>query len=110
MVGTPCRPVHFSSLTARNTSPGLNVSEAYTAVAPCVKTARFPNTRPKQWKRGGGIQILSEGVRDMLSPMNKPLLMMLLSLVREGKKGDGKEGKHTGVLALRLWGSLLCRM
>jgi hypothetical protein len=45
-----------------------------------VKTARFPRTRPKQWNKGGGMQILSLSVNAILSPMNRPLFMMLLGL------------------------------
>lgn len=34
--------------------------------------------RPKQWKRGGGQQSVSEGVRDMRSPMKRELFTRLL--------------------------------
>jgi len=44
-VGTPCKAVHFSAITASTIDGGSNTSEGYTMQAPCDHAARFPRTR-----------------------------------------------------------------
>ncbi len=77
IVGTPCRPVHFSACTVSSTVSRSKPSFGYTMAEPCVRHARLPSTMPKQWYSGTGMQSLSAGDSFMHSPMKKPLLRML---------------------------------
>ena len=43
--------------------------------------ASRPRTRPKQWKRGGGQQRISEGVKSMRSPIARELFIRLLRML-----------------------------
>jgi hypothetical protein len=49
MVGTPCRAVQRSSLTAAIVAPGSNASPGNTMLAPVDTQASTPSTMPKQW-------------------------------------------------------------
>lgn len=53
-------------------------SEGNIIELPCVKDARNPRTKPKQWNRGGGQQIMSDGVRCIASPTKRALFRRLL--------------------------------
>ena len=49
IVGTPYRPVHRSSATARSVTSGSKPGAGITIVAPWVVQPRLPITIPKQW-------------------------------------------------------------
>ena len=49
IVGTPYRPVHFSSATHRRVVAGSKPGAGITIVAPWVVQPRLPMTIPKQW-------------------------------------------------------------
>ena len=80
MVGTPCRAVHFSWMRVGRINCGLNVSPGQTTLAPWVKQASTPKTRPKQWNKGGAQQRISFDVKFMRSPMNRELFTRLLEM------------------------------
>lgn len=80
MAGTPWRAVQSSSDKAAKTAGPENVGLGKIILAPCVKHARRPNTSPKQWKRGGGQQRISDEVNDMRLPMDRALLIRLLNV------------------------------
>lgn len=81
IAGTPWSAVQFSVERAERTAGAEKVGEGSTMDEPCVTHARRPRTRPKQWKRGGGQQRMSVGVKDMRSPIERALLMRLLEPV-----------------------------
>jgi hypothetical protein len=80
---------------------GSNDSAGYTILPPWVSVARRPRVRPKQWKRGGGQQRVSSGVRFIRSPMKEELFIRLLRnvslLERTCKVLNPKGDKLTGV-------------
>lgn len=78
IAGTPWSAVQFSVEMACMQAMGSKASAGKTMVEPWVRTARTPRVRPKQWKRGGGQQRVSEGLSCMRSPMKRELLMRLL--------------------------------
>jgi hypothetical protein len=57
-------------------------SDGKTIELPCVNEARKPRTSPKQWNRGGGQQITSDGVSRKASPTKRALLRRLLGHIR----------------------------
>jgi hypothetical protein len=57
---------------------GSKDSLGKTMAEPWFRQARRPRVRPKQWKRGGGQQRVSVGVRCMRSPMKRELFVRLL--------------------------------
>lgn len=65
MAGTPWRAVQFSFERTERTAGAEKVGEGIIMDAPWVRQVRRPRTRPKQWKRGGGQQRMSEEVKDM---------------------------------------------
>lgn len=52
-VGTPCRAVHRSCVTASTIADGLNISLGYTMQDPCTQAARLPSTRRVHGNRRG---------------------------------------------------------
>lgn len=53
----PCK-TDLSCAAAFRVFPASKVEDGYTQVAPAVTVQRLPNTIPKQWYRGTGIQML----------------------------------------------------
>ena len=49
IVGTPYRPVHFSSATTRSVVSASKPGAGMTMVAPREVQPRLPITMPKQW-------------------------------------------------------------
>jgi hypothetical protein len=78
MAGTPWIAVHCSEVMAWRVSGAEKVSEGYTTLAPAVRQASRPRTRPKQWNKGGGQQRMSLGVSESRVPMKRALLSMEL--------------------------------
>ena len=81
IAGTPCSAVQFSIDRAERTAGAEKVGDGRTIQEPCVMQASSPRTRPKQWKRGGGQQRMSDEVKDMRSPIERALFMRLLAIV-----------------------------
>ena len=81
IVGTPRRTVAFSERIVETTFRTSKKSDGNTIELPCTKDARKPKTKPKQWNRGGGQQIMSAGVRCIASPTKRALLRRLLRLL-----------------------------
>lgn len=106
IAGTPWSAVQFSTDSAERTAGAEKDGDGSTMDDPCVMQARRPSTRPKQWKRGGGQQRISEGVKDIRSPMERELLIRLLEVCQlaKGGKVECLEKRPTGELALLLWG------
>lgn len=74
IVATPYKPVADSSWMDRRVALALKLSLGNKMQDPWVAVAMYPRILPKQWKRGGGQQIMSEGVRPIREPMKYPLL------------------------------------
>lgn len=67
--------------SAERTAGAEKMGEGIMRVEPWVRQVRRPRTRPKQWKRGGGQQRMSEGAKDILVPMKRALLIKLLKML-----------------------------
>lgn len=53
----------------RRVSRGEKAGDGKRMQEPWVAEAMYPRIEPKQWKRGGGQQIMSDGVRAIREPM-----------------------------------------